>query len=236
MVTVSPTTWYKLIREYGWTRPRKRLYPPKPKIGIRASRPNEYWHIDTTLIKLIDGTRAHIQAVIDNFSRYILAWRVSTVQTGRGCYDLLVAALINAIKTEKNTSIPWVLCDGGRENYNLDVDWLHEKGWIDRILAQIEIDSSNSMIEAFFRSMKHNFLFLMSLCSIDVLIKYVDFYCRQHNEVIPHAAFKGATPQEVYLGEWNGIIERAIPVEMAAARANRIEYNRSLERCSICSN
>ena len=46
-------------------------------MGIRASRPNQYWHIDTTVIRLLDGTRAYLQAVIDNFSRKILAWRVS---------------------------------------------------------------------------------------------------------------------------------------------------------------
>jgi transposase InsO family protein len=33
------------------------------------------WHIDTTVIRLLDGTRAYLHAVIDNFSRRILAWR-----------------------------------------------------------------------------------------------------------------------------------------------------------------
>ena len=34
------------------------------------------WHVDTTVIRLLDGTRAYLHAVIDNFSRRILAWRV----------------------------------------------------------------------------------------------------------------------------------------------------------------
>ena len=34
-------------------------------------------HIDTTVIRLLDGTRACLHAVIENFSRRILAWRVS---------------------------------------------------------------------------------------------------------------------------------------------------------------
>jgi hypothetical protein len=29
------------------------------------------WHIDTTVIRLLDGTRAYLHAVIDNFSRRI---------------------------------------------------------------------------------------------------------------------------------------------------------------------
>jgi len=76
-VSASPSTWYRLVRTYGWRRPRLRVHPAKPKIGLRTNRPNEMWHIDTTVIRLLDGTRAYLHAVIDNFSRRILAWRVA---------------------------------------------------------------------------------------------------------------------------------------------------------------
>jgi transposase InsO family protein len=46
-------------------------------MGIRAARANEIWHVDATLIRLLDGSRAYLHAVIDNFSRRILAWRVA---------------------------------------------------------------------------------------------------------------------------------------------------------------
>jgi hypothetical protein len=56
-VFASVTTWSKLIREHGWHPPRKRLHPPKPTIGVRATRPDETWHIDVTVLKLLDGKR-----------------------------------------------------------------------------------------------------------------------------------------------------------------------------------
>jgi transposase InsO family protein len=76
-VCASPSTWYRLVRKYGWRRPRLRAHPAKPKVGLRATRADEMWHIDTTVIRLLDGTRAYLHAVIDNFSRRILAWRVA---------------------------------------------------------------------------------------------------------------------------------------------------------------
>ena len=76
-VWASPSTWYRLVRQHGWRRPRLRVHPAKPKIGLRTTRANEMWHIDTTVIRLLDGTRAYLHAVIDNFSRRILAWRVA---------------------------------------------------------------------------------------------------------------------------------------------------------------
>jgi len=53
-VYVSATTWWRLVHQRGWCRPRRRAYPAKPTLGIRASKPDEFWHIDTTLIKLLD--------------------------------------------------------------------------------------------------------------------------------------------------------------------------------------
>ena len=72
----AAATWARLIKERGWPRPRKRLYPDKPTEGIRASRPGEILHIDVTIIKLLDGTKTYLHAVIDNFSRRILAWKL----------------------------------------------------------------------------------------------------------------------------------------------------------------
>ena len=53
--------------------PRLRIHPAKPKVGLRTMQANEMWHIDTTVIRLLDGTRAYLHAVIDNFSRR--SWR-----------------------------------------------------------------------------------------------------------------------------------------------------------------
>ena len=35
------------------------------------------WHIDVTILRLLDGSRAYVHAVIDNFSGKILAWTVA---------------------------------------------------------------------------------------------------------------------------------------------------------------
>jgi hypothetical protein len=72
-VVASPSTWYRVARKLAWQRPRRRLYPAKPEIGIRASGPGELLHVDVTIIRLLDGTRAYLHAAIDNYSRRILS-------------------------------------------------------------------------------------------------------------------------------------------------------------------
>ena len=56
-VFASASTWSRLVRTRGWRRPRTRVYPAKPKVGLRATEPNQYWHIEVTVIRLLDGTK-----------------------------------------------------------------------------------------------------------------------------------------------------------------------------------
>ncbi len=86
-VFASPSTWYALVRRQGWRRPRKRLYPSKPKVGARAVAPGELLHLDVTIIKLLDGTRTYLHAIIDNYSRRILSWTLeSRLGSGATCH------------------------------------------------------------------------------------------------------------------------------------------------------
>ena len=91
-VFASPTTWYRLVRAHNWRQPRLRVHPAKPKVGIRATRPNEIWHVDTTLIRLLDGSKAYLHAIIDNFSRRVLAWRVNDSFIPAVTAELLIEA------------------------------------------------------------------------------------------------------------------------------------------------
>jgi len=204
-----------------------RLYPPKPKIGLRATAPNEVWHVDATIIKLLDGTKAYLHAVIDNYSRRILAWTVAEkLNPMNTCYVLRqAAACLNGSDTK-------VYMDSGVENLNKDVDKLLESGTLERIIAQIDVTFSNSLIESWWRSLKHQWLFINHLDNVATLRKLVEFYVAEHNQTMPHSAFDGQTPDEMYFRRGE-----AVPDELAKrreeARRNRVEQNRNAA-CSAC--
>jgi putative transposase len=228
-VSASPSTWYRLVRTYGWRRPRVRVHPAKPKVGLRATGPDETWHIDTTVIRLLDGTRAYPHAVIDNFSRRILAWRLAETFAPVNSVAVLLEASRGATRS---ASAPVVLADAGVENVNAQVDELIETGVLRRLLAFTELKFSNSMIEAWWRSLKHQWLFLHSLDSGATIRRLVAFYVHEHNHVLPHSAFRGQTPDEMYFGTGD-----AVPVDLAsraaAARRARVKANRSAS-CEAC--
>ena len=226
-VFASSSTWYRLVRIYNWRRPRGRVHPAKPKVGIRAAHPNEIWHVDITLIRLLDGSRAYLQAVIDNFSRRILAWKVSATFDPTATAGLLIDAS-KSLFDEK----PALLTDGGLENYNSAVDELIESGLLKRLLAMTEITYSNSMIESWWRSLKHQWLYLNTLDTLSTLEKLIAFYVGAHNTRLPHSAFRGQTPDEMYFGTGNDIPNQ-LEAARQSARQSRMEVNRNTS-CRTC--
>ena len=226
-VFASASTWYRLVRIYNWRRPRGRVHPAKPKVGIRAAHPNEIWHVDITLIRLLDGSRAYLQAIIDNFSRRILAWKVSATFDPTATAGLLIDSSKSLFDKK-----PTLLTDGGVENFNSAVDELIESGLLKRLLAMTEIAYSNSLIESWWRALKHQWLYLNTLDTISTLEKLIVFYVDAHNIRLPHSAFRGQTPDEMYFGTGNDI-----PAELEAARKSarqsRMEVNRNMS-CGTC--
>jgi putative transposase len=181
-VFASPSTWYTLIHRFGWRRPRLRVHPAKPKVGLRTTQPNQAWHIDTTVIRLLDGSKAFLHA--------------------------------------------------GVENVNRNVDELIQSGVLRRVIALTELRFSNSMIEAWWRTLKHQWLYLNSLDSASTLRRLVAFYVDEHNTRLPHSAFRGQTPDEMYYGRGDHV-PRELEQARNATRKARLDLNRRTY-CAVC--
>ena len=228
-VYASTTTWYRLVRGRQWSRERHRRHPKPPRIGVRGERPDQVWHVDTSVVRLVDGTKVWLHAVIDNFSRRILAWRLADRFDIVNAVDVLREAVEGAVSAEEP---PQVVADGGIENFNAAVDGLVETGLLERVRALVDVRFSNSMIESFWSSMKHQWLFQHRLETPAAVRRLVAFYVTEHNSKIPHAAFDGQTPDEMYYGTGEGVPLR-LRAARDAARSRRLVANRAV-RCDRC--
>ena len=88
------------------------------------------------------------------------------------------------------------------------------------------------MIEAFWRSLKHSWLYLHGLETESELRRLIAFYVEAHNEVMPHAAFNGQTPDEVYF-ETGSAVAANLASGRARARDARMATNRGAQ-CGVC--
>jgi hypothetical protein len=122
--------------------------------------------------------------------------------------------------------------DSGSENVNGAVDDLLDAEDLTCLLAQVEITFSNSMIEAFWRSLKHGWLYFHTLDSLVALRRFIEFYVTAHNEVMPHSAFQGQTPNEMFFGT-GGEVTPKLSAARTSAREERMRENRTA-RCGVC--
>jgi len=176
------------------------------------------------------GSRAFIQAVLDNYSRKVLAYAVTSSYDGALTATLLRRAF-DAL-AERGRAV--LRSDGGPENKGPDVERVLDGAGVLQLVAQGHVTFSNSMIEAFWRSMKHGFLFQQRLDCIAALTRFVDFYVHEHNAVMPHSAFQGQTPDEVFAGV-GAHVPAMLARQRADARVARLAENRGA-LCSACPN
>ncbi|MEZ4744300.1 MAG: DDE-type integrase/transposase/recombinase [Bdellovibrionota bacterium] len=235
MLHCSPDTWYKYIDKHQWRRPffkvRRKKFPGRVK---RANAPNEILHIDITQIKDRGGKVYYLQTVLDNYSRYILAWKLHRSPLGANTVELIR----EAIKYVEKAKVPIVgqanfISDRGPENINSDVKTILDSFRFTHRLHKVHIRYSNNVLEVFFRSLKNNYLNYFPAKSKQELLRRLKFYIEEHNVRVPLSALGGATPREKYFNSWNPPSSEEIYRMQINARRQRIQENQ-MTVCSTC--
>ena len=199
-IICSKQTWYKYAKIFNikrWNRLPK--YKIKYEEGIRATKINEIWHIDVTQFS-IEKKKIYLQVIMDNYSRYIISYQITSSIGALSTVDTIKKAQETITQMTSDCSL---MMDAGTENRNTLVDKFLISKNIKRVIAKIDLKFSNSMVESLFRSLKNNYLYHQNITDPEKFKRKVDYYFQQHNECIPHSAFKGGTPKEVYMHLWS---------------------------------
>lgn len=188
-------SWYKYLRINNVARPRvSKRKPNRYGVGIRAKKPNELWHIDVTQVKTKNFRKVYLQLVVDNFSRFILSFKVGHLK------DLkLSLRTLRSLKLEDGHRNSYLMSDGGGENVNKKVRRILIGKGITHLIAKSDVNFSNSIVEAVFRQMKR-IDEIRNPKSFYSFKRAVENYVSEHNTLIPHSALRGATPAEMHMG------------------------------------
>ena len=227
IVKAHPNTWYKYARLMKIK--RLRTYKRKKKYGegIRTTAPNQKWHADITEIMLSNGQVAYIYLVIDNFSRYILSWRVAARICAKTRLETFREAVIKSKKRKPKELNTQIIVDGGTENNNHLVEEYVQTSTVplDKIVALKDILKSNSMIEYTNRTLKYEYLFAQAIGSFEHLLKIMYQRIFDFNNVSPQAVLSGLTPIEAYTGiQINPDQQKDLFIR---AKKARIHYNKT---------
>ena len=181
-----------ILKRRGLSRPHPDhpVYPYLLK-GVEVTRPNQVWSADITYVPVRGGS-AYLVAILDWYSRKVLAWELSNTLDASFCARALRRALaqyghpeiFNTDQGSQFTSAEWLAVLKDRP-------------------IRISMDGrgraiDNIFIERLWRTVKYDEIYLKDYVSLIDAHAQLDTFFRFYNDRRPHRAHAGATPSEAY--------------------------------------
>ena len=179
--------------------PGHKIYPYLLR-GVAVERINQVWSADITYVRLKNGF-IYLVAVVDWFSRYILAFGISITLEADFCIETLQLALVRATPEIFNSD------QGSQFTSPRHTEILHLSG------IRISMDGrgralDNIFIERFWRSLKYEEVYLHDYETVQEAKTGIKSYFDYYNNERQHQSLDYKTPAEVY---FKGIDEQLDP-------------------------
>jgi len=158
--------------------------------GLAITRPNQVWGTDITYIRLTEGF-VYLAAIIDWYSRYVVAWKLSVTLDGTFCLDALEQAL--------RVARPEIL------NSDQGVQFTSQEftGRLEAEKIQISMDGrgralDNVFTERLWRSVKYEEVYLKDYTTVPMARENLSGYFGFYNGERRHQSLGDKTPAEIY--------------------------------------
>jgi putative transposase len=158
--------------------------------GLVITHPNQVWSSDVTYVRMAHGFM-YLVAIIDWFSRYVLAWQLSNTLDGRFCLEALRQALQQNQPEIFNTD------QGVQFTAHAFTHTLEMTG------IRVSMDGrgralDNIFVERLWRSVKYEDIYLKDYATVPALETGLGSYFRFYNHERPHQSLDYRTPVEVH--------------------------------------
>ena len=170
--------------------PGHKIYPYLLR-GLAVARPNQVWAMDITYVPMARGF-VYLTAVVDWFSRRVLAWRLSITMEVEFCLEAVEEALARHGRPEIFNT------DQGSQFTSQDFTGLLLGNAIAISMDGKGAWRDNVFVERLWRSVKYEEVYLRAYDSVGEarasIGRYLDFYNRKR----PHSSLDAQTPDHAY--------------------------------------
>ncbi len=171
--------------------PEHRIYPYLLR-DVTIRNPNHVWSTDITYIRLLNGF-AYLVAIIDWFSRYVLAWRLSNSLDGDFCLDCLDEAVHyygtpDIFNTDQGSQFTSIDFTERLKNNNITIS-MDGRGRV----------FDNIFVERLWRSVKYEDIYIHDYQTIPQARSGLSDYFSKYNTKRLHSSLNYQTPAKIYL-------------------------------------
>jgi len=191
----------------------------------KTTKPNQMWQTDFTYLKVIGWGWFYLSSVLDDFSRYIIAWKLCTSMTAEDVTATLDLAL-KASGLDRATVVhrPRLLSDNGSSYVSADLaEWLDRED-MDHVRGAPYHPMTQGKIERWHQTLKNRIL-LENYYLPGNLEAEIGAFVADYNHRRYHESLGNLTPADVYFGRGQTIL-----IERERIKRQTIASRRLLHR------
>ncbi len=222
---VSEASVYRLLKAHDLvTSPAFAVIKAADEFHEKTSRPNQLWQTDFTYLKVIGWGWFYLSTILDDYSRYIIAWKLCTNMKASDVTDTLELAL-EASGCDHATIVqkPRLLSDNGSSYVAADLaKYLDAKG-MDHVRGAPHHPQTQGKIERWHQTMKNRVLLENYFLPGDLEQKigaFVDYY----NNRRYHESLGNLTPDDVYHGRGAKILKMREEIKKQTIQKRRLQH------------
>lgn len=202
---LSETTVYRILKEHDLvTAPAWIVLKAADTFHQPTTALNQLWQTDFTYLKVTGWGWYYLSTVMDDFSRYILAWRLCQTMNARDVTGTLKDALKAAGVTKKQR--PKLLSDNGPCYISAELqDWLKEHE-LDHTRGKPYYPMTQGKIERWHRSRKNRILLENYYLPGD-LERKIGAFVTHYNTKRYHESLNNLPPEEVWVGRGQTVLD-----------------------------
>ena len=196
----SERTIYRILAENTQVRERRnqRRHPEYTAPELMANAPNQTWSWDITKLKtFIKSQYLHLYVILDIYSRYVVAWRVESCESGELAKELMEAAC------ERQKIQPGLLtmhADNGPAMVSQSVASLLISLDVAKSHSRPHVSDDNPFSEAQFKTLKYRPTFPTRFASLDHAREFLREFFAWYNTQYHHSRLALLTPHDVHHG------------------------------------
>jgi transposase InsO family protein len=222
---VSEASVYRLLKAHD-------LIPSPAFIVMKAAdefknkttAPNQLWQTDFTYLKVIGWGWFYLSTVLDDFSRYIIAWKLCTTMTAGDVTETLTLAL-EASGLAKATVVhrPRLLSDNGSSYISGELaKWLGDQQ-MEHIRSAPYHPMTQGKIERWHQTLKNRILLENYYLPGD-LDAQIAAFVMHYNHQRYHESLGNLTPADVYFGRGQTILLERERIKRQTIRQRRLQH------------
>ena len=224
---VSEATVYRLLKAHGLiTSPAFVVIKADDEFRDKTARPNEMWQTDFTYFKIIGWGWVYLSTVLDDFSRYIIAWKLCTTMKADDVTATLEMAL-DASGLDKATVLqrPRLLSDNGSSYISDDLaKWL-ERHDMAHVRGAPYHPMTQGKIERWHQTLKNRILLENYYLPGD-LEAQIEAFVADYNHRRYHESISNLTPADVYFGRGQTILLQRERIKRQTIAQRRLQHQR----------